>query len=175
MNKTDLPSVINMTVTNDDSFLSPYSPTETPVISAEVAEFLQTCAKPYKADSTLQLQIHSNSIDEKEKIVYSRAIRNYFNLQLEETAEELRRNTLVSLIFAVVGILGLAAMIVLDSFKVQSIWLECVDIFSWVFLWEAVDQMFIRRRQLQIKSKRMHAFVNMKVVYIPVRTSAKSV
>ena len=82
---------------------------------------------------------------------------------------------MVSLIFAVVGILGLAAMIVLDSFKVQSIWLECVDIFSWVFLWEAVDQMFIRRRQLQIKSKRMHAFVNMEVVYIPVRTSAKSV
>lgn len=111
----------------------------------------------------------------KGKIVYSHAIRNYFNLQLEETAEELRRNTLVSLIFAVVGILGLAAIIVLDSFKVQSIWLECVDIFSWVFLWEAVDQMFIRRRQLQIKRKRMHAFVNMEVVYIPVRTSAKSV
>ena len=168
MNKTDLPSVINMTVTNDDSFLSPYSPTETPVISAEVAEFLQTCAKPYKADSTLQLQIHSNSIDEKEKIVYSHAIRNYFNLQLEVTSEELRLTSLLSLIFACVGILGLVAIIVLDSFKVQSIWLECVDIFSWVFLWEAVDQMFIRRRQLQIKRKRMHAFVNISIHFLPI-------
>lgn len=37
-----------MTVLDDSNFLSPYSETNTPVISGEIAEFIENCANAAK-------------------------------------------------------------------------------------------------------------------------------
>lgn len=156
---------INMTVMDDSDFLSPYSPTDTPIVSGDVAEFLENGANKFLPKQQIELNVHSNCIDDGEKVIYDEAIRNYFNLKLDGMKLALRRNLIVSVIFTVIGILGLAAMVIIDHFFDKAIWTEVVDIFAWVFVWEAVDQFFIERRKLLLERKKYQAFTEMKINY----------
>ncbi len=166
-NKTSVVYDINMTVLNDDNFLSPYSPTDEPIITGDVAEFLENGAAKFNPKQKLQLNIYSNCIDGQEQSVYKSAIHNYFALKLAATQIDLKRNLIVSVIFTVIGLLGLVAMVLLDRFFGNAIWTEVVDIFAWVFVWEAVDQFFIERLKLLRDCKKYKAFVNAPVNYQP--------
>lgn len=159
---------IHMTVLDDSNFLSPYSETNTPVISGEVAEFIENCANAAKIKDAFSLHIHSDCIDSNEQITYDNAIRNYFALKLNAEHRDLRRNNILSLVFAIVGVLGLVFMILCDQLSLlQQIWIEVIDIFAWVFLWEAVDQFFIERRKLIFNRKRLKSFTEMPIVFKP--------
>lgn len=157
---------VNMSVSDDSDFLSPYAETDKPVISTEVAEFLTAGANAYHPKTKLKINIKSECIDEKEKPTYTAAIRNYFALQLEEIARDMRRKTLIAVWFTLIGVFGLAFMFMLDAFGANGIWVECVDIFAWVFLWEAVDQFFIERGGLLAKSRRIVNFINAEINFL---------
>lgn len=159
-------AVINMTVHNDDDFLSPYSVNNTETISSEVADFLQNAAMAYHPKEKLTLRISSSCIDENEKRIYTKAIKNYFNLHFIENARELKRNTISSIIMMIIGVLGLAFMIFGEKLGFPSILIECIDIFAWVFIWETVDLFFISRSLLKLKLRRLIAFTEIKVEYI---------
>ena len=164
---------INMTVLDDSDFLSPYSEINTPVISGEVAEFLENGANVAHIKDNLELNVYSNCIDSAEMPRYEQAIRNYFSLKLNAEQRELKRNNLVSLIFAIVGVVGLAFMIICDQLlNMQAIWVECIDIFAWVFLWEAVDQFFIERRKLIFNRRRLKSLAEMPISFKPLTTEA---
>lgn len=156
---------INMTVMDDNDFLSPYSPVASPIVSGDVAEFLENGANKFLPKQQIELNVHSNCIDDEEKILYDKAIRNYFNLKLDGMKLALRRNLIVSVIFTIIGIVGLAAMVLIDHFFDKAIWTEVVDIFAWVFVWEAVDQFFIERRKLLLERKKYQAFTEVKINY----------
>ena len=64
-NQTD--TVIRMTVKDDSDFLSVYSVTDTPVISSEVAQFLEHSIQDLIHPKHLTLIIKSSCIDDTEK------------------------------------------------------------------------------------------------------------
>lgn len=166
-NKEPTTCTINMTMLDDSNFLSPYSETNTPVISGEVAEFLENGANAAKKNDKLQLNLFSNGIDSDKQLRYEQAIRNYFSLKLTAEHRELRRNNLMALIFAIVGLIGLTVMIICDQvLDMKAIWVECIDIFAWVFLWEAVDQFFIERHKLMIACRRLKALAEMPIAFL---------
>lgn len=57
-------------------------------------------------------------------------------------------------------------MFVLDHIGVNSLWIEVIDIFAWVFLWEAVDLFFIERSHLLVRAKRLQNFIQMQINYL---------
>ena len=156
---------LNLNITDDSDFLSPYSPSEKPLVSSDIADFLENSARAFHPRAKINLTITGRCIDESEKSVYGDAIRNYFSLKLAETERDIKRKGLMSLIFAIVGVVALVFMIIYESFVNNAVWTECVDIFAWVFLWEAVDQFFIERSGLLLKRKRFENFVNMSIEF----------
>ena len=78
---------------------------------------------------------------------------------------ELKRNLIVSVVFTVIGVIALAAMLLLDHFFASAIWTEVVDIFAWVFVWEAVDQFFIERRRLLRDRRKYQAFTQARISF----------
>lgn len=164
-----------MTVLDDSNFLSPYSETNTPVISGEVAEFLENGANAAHIKDDFALNLYSNCIDGSKQTRYEQAIRNYFSLKLNAEQRELKRNNVISLIFAIIGVIGLAFMIICDQLlSMQAIWVECIDIFAWVFLWEAVDQFFIERRKLILNRRRLQSLVEMPISFKPFDDGTKA-
>lgn len=156
---------IDMTVNDDSSFLSPYSETGKPVISSEVAGFLENAATAFHPKEKITLTVHSTCIDDNEKEIYDRAIRNYFKLQLNDVKRDMRRKTVIATWFSTVGVFALAFMFLIGRLGVNDLWVECVDIFAWVFLWEAVDQFFIERSGLMLRKKRLDNFIDMKIIF----------
>lgn len=161
--KKDLltPAHISLNISDDSSFLSPYSKSATPVISSEVADFLENSAMAYHPEKELILDVTSDCISEQEEKTFSEAIKNYYTLKLTESVRNIRRKTIAAICFSAIGILGLAFMFILEAFGTRQLWIECVDIFAWVFLWEAVDQFFIERPALKLKIKRYLRFSEM--------------
>ncbi|OLA93334.1 MAG: hypothetical protein BHW64_07045 [Candidatus Melainabacteria bacterium LEY3_CP_29_8] len=164
-NKIEINGDIILTIINDDNFLSPYSPTYKPIISSEVAEFIENCANEYHPKTNLILNIYSNCIDENEKETYNNAIKNYFTLKLNDVTREIKRTVFTGILFSIVGIIVLALMFLLSNLEAKAIWIECVNIFAWVFLWEGVDKLFIERNKLLLKISRLSSFINMKINY----------
>ena len=153
--------IVNMTVKNDDDFLSVYSTNEIPVIATDVAEFIENNTSSLHASDPLTLRICSNCIDESEQKDYREAIKEYYTDKYIVNEKELKRNRIIIFLLMIAGVITLAL-----AFRINSnIWSEVVDIAAWVFLWEAVDIGTFKNRELRLKRKRYLAYMSMKVEF----------
>lgn len=160
--------IINMTVKDDSDFLSPFSQSDTPVISPAVAEFIENSCELISSKELLFLNIHSNCIDDDEKKQYVKAIREYYSEKSVVNAKELKRNNVIVFLLTIAGILVLSLAIALQYLTDYQVWSEVIDIVAWVLLWEAVDISAFENRSLRNKYRRYQAFLNMKIVFIDI-------
>ena len=159
-------AVIHMTVQDDSDFLSVYSEHTTPVISAEVAEFLENSTHSLRPRHPLTLRIHSDCIDEGEAETYKDAIREYYGQKYLAGKRERRFHFWTVLILALAGVLTLMLAFLVD----HDIWSEVIDIAAWVFLWEAVDVGVFKSRENDIMRRRYLSFLSMKIEYLPLHS-----
>ncbi|MBE5730855.1 MAG: hypothetical protein E7350_02760 [Clostridiales bacterium] len=157
--------VVDMNLKDDTDFLSAFSANETPVISSEVAEFIENTTQSISPYERLTLRIISDCIDKTEQRVYKDAIKEYYTERYRANDRELKIHNRIALILAILGVFVLAFAVFLDYRIGSVIWAEVVDIAAWVFLWEAVDIKFFKARQLALLQKRNAAFIDMKIEY----------
>lgn len=157
--------IIKMNVNDDSGFISEFSSSDIPVISPSVADFLENSTRSVLPKEQLALHVKSDCIDEKEKELYPKAIKEYYVQHLISTKKELRANNLIALFLAVAGIFVLTIALLLNYF-IGVVWAEVIDIVAWVLLWEAVDIKFFKTRELSLKIKRYLAFTNIKVKFL---------
>lgn len=86
--KTDV-AELYLNVSDDSDFLSKYSPVDKPIVSSEVAEFIENSAREFHPKAPVKLTIIGSCVDETEKPVYTNAIRNYFSLKQSEIMRDL--------------------------------------------------------------------------------------
>lgn len=158
--------VVNMTVKNDDNFLSCFSADDTAVISDEVASFLENSVSGVAPKERLSLNVSSDCIDENEKAVYTKAIKKYYTDKYVENERHLRRNFILALILGILGIMILAFALILEYANKSLLWVEVVDVVAWVFIWESVDIIFFQNYLSRLNRVRYLAFVDMKIEFI---------
>ncbi len=162
--------IIPMNVKADDDFLSEFSVSDTPVISAEVAEFIENSTHAVSPKEALTLQIHSDCIDEEEQVIYDRAIKEYYMQRYMANKKEMRHNRWLVWLLGVMGIMVLVAEILFDYLMDNAIWTEVIDIIAWVLLWEAVDIGVLQNRQQRLTQRRCLTYLCMKIEYMPFST-----
>ena len=169
LNKKDTGKIdrteIVMHVKDDSDFLSVFSTTETPVISGQVAEFLDNATKTIHPDKPLSLKIKGDCIDENERIVYKKAIKEYYSQELTSVNSEIKVLNRIAMLLMFFGVIILGIAVFLELKFNSIIWSEVVDIVAWVLLWEAVDIKFFRTRDLAIKRKKVTSFISMPITY----------
>ena len=133
-----------------------------------MADFIENSANSVHPKERLTLRIHSNCIDENEKIIYDRAIRNYYAEKNIANNINFRRNNIIMLILLMLGVAVLAFSIFLSSNIKNEVWPEVVDIIAWVLVWEAADIGIFKNNELRINRKRYKAFSDMKIEYLAV-------
>ncbi|MBQ9121000.1 MAG: hypothetical protein IJY12_01400, partial [Clostridia bacterium] len=153
-------TIVNMTVKDDSNFLSVFSSGQAPVISTEVADFIENNTHTIRSNEELTLRIYGNCIDEQEKVTYGSAIKEYYAEKYLANEKELKRNSFIVLILMWDGILVLAAAIFLEYRRDSIIWSEVIDIMAWVFLWEAVDIAVFENRSLRLKRLRYMSYMS---------------
>lgn len=159
--------IIRLNVTDDSNFLSPFSVEGNPLISSETADFLNLNIKHNLRDSGVKLIITSNEIDEREKELYKTAIKNFYRVEYKATWKELRRNAFCAIIMLLVSACIFALAIILDrATNASAVILNMIDVFAWVFTWEAVDIFFLQRPKLQKEQKRNLAAIEAEIDFI---------
>ncbi len=156
---------INMTINDNSNFLSPYSQKGKPVISSEVADFLENCANEFHPREKLTLNISGKMLTPDEEIIYKEAIRNYYKLKLKDLLRTIKRKNTFCLIWIIIGIVTLSVMIVFTNLELSKVIIECIDIFAWVFIWEAVDTMFVQRGGTLLQIQRTENFITMNITF----------
>lgn len=157
---------INMTINDTTNFLSPYSQEGKPMISNEAADFIENCANEFHPNDLLKLNITCSNITEKEKILFNQAIKNYYYNKLLELIRDKKRKNIFGIVCSSIGVLALAFMFIGDSLDFNKIITEYIDIFAWVFIWEAVNILFVERSSFRLKILRTKAFIMMPINYI---------
>ena len=167
--------IIQMNVKDDANFLSEFSESATPVISTEVAEFIENETNAVPPNEDFTLQVYNDCIDDREEKVYSAAIKEYYMQKYIANEREIKRNRFAVLLLGIAGILVLAAELIFDYRVGNALWSSVIDIVAWVLLWEAVDIGVLEVRVTAIKRKRFLAYLSMKTEYIPTKKPLKSV
>lgn len=145
--------VIRLHINDDDYFLSQLSVQGVPCVDDDVAYLLNFYLKNMSidGDEKLVFKITGNNITEEDKKVYKKAIRNYYREEFLDVQQDLKENAGRTLWFFVLGLVLLGAWYVLDMFGIPKIIPELINICSWVFIWETVDNLFMERPGLRIK------------------------
>ena len=167
--------IIQMNVKDDANFLSEFSESAMPVISTEVAEFIENETNAVPPNEDFTLQVYNDCIDDREEKVYSAAIKEYYMQKYIANEREIKRNRFAVLLLGIAGILVLAAELIFDYRVGNALWSSVIDIVAWVLLWEAVDIGVLEARVTAIKRKRFLAYLSMKTEYIPTKNPLKAV
>ncbi|MBP5683768.1 MAG: hypothetical protein J6X02_00750 [Bacilli bacterium] len=163
MKKIETVKEINMTVIDDSYFQSLYSLKDKPVISSDVADFLENTAREFKPFDKFKLNIYSDTIYEEDKSVYKKSIHNYYTLRIKELKHQMRQKTILASIFLLIGLAALVVMFIYLKINNNEIGYQLIQIFSWVFIWEAVHIFFIERRSLTLAMRRYMSLSDMDV------------
>jgi len=159
-------AVIDMNVVDDSGFLCVYSRSDTPIISTDVAEFIEGASAALSPKENLTLKVHSNCIDQGERNIYEGAVRAYYSEKSIANSRELKKNNIIAIILLIFGVAVLAVSLFLSySFSMQ-IGAEVIDIVAWVLIWEATDIAIFKNNELRIKKRRYAAYTEMKIVFL---------
>ena len=136
-------------------------------ISPAFAEFLDGQTSALRPKDPILLRIHSDCIDEEEKKTYEGALREHALRRYRAASREMKKNAAIAAVMFAVGVLGLVATVLCKLFADNPVFSEILDIFAWVFVWEAVDLFFLQRAALRASLSRALRLYDAKIQFLP--------
>lgn len=159
--------IIPLVVQDDSDFLSVFAETETPLISTDIAEYLEEKTEDIPADEPLILRIRSNCIDTIEQNAYRKGVKEYYFTKYLANRSDLRRNTLFAVVLATTGLLILLFAYLIDGWFGSPYWTEVADTVAAVFIWESVHVAAFGSFELRKQRLRCLALMAMQMEFIP--------
>lgn len=157
-------ALLSMSVRDGVEFLSPYALSGRPDLNSEVADFLDGAVMNLRPEEEIRLEI-SGDADGKKKSEFRAAVKNHYRAKVLETDRKLSENARMSLIFALVAAVVLSVYVVLEINFANFVVLQLIDITAWVFMWEAVDLVFLERKILKTELVRATSLYSAKVIF----------
>ena len=153
-------NVVKISVKDAGEIISPFAENQQAIIRSDFAHFLENSVKDVsvKQDLTIEISARKKSDD----VSVAAAIRSYYHNEFQETQRKLRRNLFTALTTFAIGILLLFCSIYLS--QNNPILLGLLNIFTWVFVWEAVHLVVFERTELRHQQYRQMNFINAKII-----------
>lgn len=158
-------AIVKINITDADSLLSVYNDDGMEIISEETAEFIDNLTKPIPPRTDIQLQISCDKYTKDKETVYKNAITNYYVNEFAAQDEKLRDRVRVSAILSIVSLCCFAVLFFMYHFNLPDIVCVVVEVISWVFAWETVDQFFLQRYFIKKKQYKKLQIIYAKVTF----------
>ena len=114
-------------------------------------------------------------IDDDEKIEYQRGIKNFYRLRIIDIQRRLKTNLFTAIIMITTAVFIFSLYVLLEVLKANYILLQLIDIAGWVFVWEAVDLLFLERKKLRIEQLRDCSMCDAKISYEKINESNSNI
>lgn len=170
--------IIDVGAENYEDIFSYYDLNNTNVLDSEFEEFLNAKADAIPLTQEIALHFHVKGATEEKCEEIDKAIKDNYKRKLKAINRKLRRNAMFSLYMLLLAVIAFAVYIPLAMFEVHFAIVEVFDIVAWVFVWEAVDNHFLSRRNLQQERLKKYRFIRADIEVLeynkPSQTKAKS-
>ena len=157
--------IINLEIKNDDEFLDKISKNDYPLVNNDIANYIEKIITSLKFTEKFTLNIHSDCIDENEKIIYDKAIKNFYADKFIYENRKLKKQIKLALILGLIGIAILLLAIFLEYSENSILWMRVFDIVAWVFIWESVDILAFKCSNIRHRQIRYLNLIDMVINY----------
>lgn len=151
--------IIDVGAENYDDVFSYYDLDGESVLDNEFVEFLEAKADAIPLKEELAIHFHIQEPSEEKRLEIEKAVKNHYKREIKALNRKLHRISMFSLYLLLMSMVFLAIYIPLEILEVNWVFAYVFDIATWVFIWEAVDQWFIHRREIKQKMLRKFRFV----------------
>lgn len=158
-------SIVNVTVAEDDDFLSPYANGDNLVISEEMAGYLKNATEAIPVKNNLHFKIKCVDVNENNKANFQKSIKNYYTNRFYEVERKLKSNLISVILTFLIALMFLGVWAVLNYFKIYEFVTLIIEIVAWVFMWECVDLLFFNRASLRHKKHKILQLLNAKISF----------
>ena len=159
--------IINIKVENKNQIISNFSYDENDRLNKDLSEYIVEKSKNTHITQDLQLNIYSKDNIDKNEI--QSTIKNHFHEEYLVSKSELKRMNLFIIIMFGLGVLTFAILVALYNRSFSNFYFEMIlEIAAWVFIWEAVDGLFLQRPKIRRKNVQMQKLSSAKIEVIKV-------
>lgn len=151
--------IIDVGAENYDDVFSYYDLDGESVLDREFEEFLEAKADAIPMNKELALHFHVKNATEGKRDEIDRTIKTNYKRVVRAYNRKLHRNTMFTIYMLFMFLVFFAIYVPLIIFNVHFAVQFVVEIAAWVFLWEAVDQWFIHRREIKHKMLKKFRFI----------------
>ena len=142
-------AIINVGAENYDDVFSPYCYKGGDTLSSSLVEYLNQKAGAVPLDYDLTIRFHVKDATEAKRKEIQAAVKENYQSEVYAIERKMKRTTMFSVSFLVVGIIITAIYLILARFApVGSVYI--IDILAWLFIWEGIDAFFLDRRHLEL-------------------------
>lgn len=157
-------SLIEVNIKDKENMLSSFSGND-PLISDELASFFEHKLSLKQIKNGLHINISCDDLNDNDKEIYKRAITNYYEQQLLSYETESKRNTFISILLLIFGVLVLSLIVLFELKNINDIALYIFDIVAWVLIWEATDIMLLQRPIINYNKIKCYAMIHSNVTF----------
>lgn len=148
-------AIVEINVSDADSFISVYNEEDSVVISNETASFIDNALKGMPPKKDLHLYVNCENYTRSKEKKYKNAIVNYYVNEFADKDEKMKYNWAWAGFMLLVSFIGFMMLYLIELPGVFYAALEyMLDIGFWVLAWEAVDIMVLQQRVLRHDQKK---------------------
>lgn len=127
----------------NETIYKPYS--NKTLLSNEIYDFIDESYDILRQlDKPIKFQIEfDEAMDDNEKNKILNLIRIHYAVATMETKNKIKRTRILSEILLLIGAIFLSLYIIFEHFNLNYILCEIINIFGWVFIWEACHNFFL--------------------------------
>lgn len=151
--------VININVEKGEDIFSPFE-SENKIINSELASFLDNQISAIPPKEQLHLKISTENPDAKGAIV------NYYRNRFSDVQRRIKSNWFIFGLLAVLTLASLTLLVAIPGLEEQKILYTLMEITSWVFGWETIDNVAFKRTTLKYERQKIISVLNAKISII---------
>lgn len=167
--------IIDVGAENYEDIFSYYDLNNTNVLDWEFEEFLDAKADAIPMSEELALHFHVKDATEQKCEEIDKAIKDSYKRKLKAINRQMHRNTMFSIYMLILAVVAFAIYIPLAMSNVHFAIVEVFDIVAWVFVWEAVDNHFLTRRNLQKERLKKYRFIRADIEVLEYKRKSNTV
>jgi hypothetical protein len=142
--------IVKINITDADSLLSVYNDDGMQIISEDTAEFINNITKPIPHRENIQLKISCDNYTKDKEEMYKESITNYYVNEFAHRDVKLKHNLINSIWLLSMGVIMFTLLFFMGEWNVPDVLYVLCEVVCWVFVWEAVDLLWIRRHEIKL-------------------------
>ncbi len=129
------------------------------VLDWEFVDFVEKKADAIPQKEELALHFHVKDATKEKEEEVKRAVSNHYIREIKASYRTLQKNSKTCVYLLIMGLIAFGIYIPLTLLNVFFVVPYIFDLVAWVFLWEVVDNFFIRRAAIKMQIVKQARFV----------------